>query len=62
MRLVNYGIIGRDGGFIRVSDTSQGAKNYATRHGYSEVYAMHSVSWAVWKVATKVGKRWSNDA
>jgi hypothetical protein len=59
MNNIYYCILGRDGGVIPVSATEMGAKNYATRHGYAEVYALHGVSWAVWKVAVKVGKRWS---
>ncbi len=60
MRLVCYGVLGRDGGFIETSATSRGAKNHATRNGYAEVYAMHCNSWAVWLVATKTDKGWKN--
>jgi hypothetical protein len=62
MNNIQYCILGRDGGVIPVSATEKGAKNYATRNGYTEVYALHNVSWAVWKVATKTGSRWSNEA
>ena len=57
---LSYGVVGRDGGFIYISDTLRGAKNYATRNGYTEVYCMHAVSWAVWKVSEKVNNNWNN--
>ena len=34
-----FGVAGRDGGVIDVSDTMIGAMNHARRHGYNEVYA-----------------------
>ena len=61
MKLVCYGVLGRDGGFIHTSNTKQGAKNYATRNGYTEVYAMHCNSWAVWLVSTKENKVWEDE-
>lgn len=60
MKNVCYGILGRDGGFIETSTTERGAKNHASRNGYSEVYAFHRVSWAVWKVSTKTTNRWQS--
>lgn len=56
--MIVYGVLGKDNGFIQVSKSELGAKNYATRHGYSEVYAMHPVSWAVWPLWVKQGKKW----
>jgi hypothetical protein len=32
-----YGVINREGIHIDVSKTEKGAKNYATRHGYTKV-------------------------
>lgn len=58
MNNIAYGVVGYDGGFIETSTTLKGAKNHATRNGYTEVYKMHRVSWAVWNVAQKVGKKW----
>lgn len=34
-----FGVAGRDGGVIDVSDTMIGAMNYARRHGYNAVFA-----------------------
>lgn len=34
-----FGVPGRDGGVIDVSDSMIGAMNYARRHGYLEIYA-----------------------
>ena len=53
-----YGVCGRDGGFIATSKTERGAKNHATRNGYSEVYKMHQVSWAVILVSEKINGKW----
>lgn len=61
MKLVIYGILGYDGGFIHTSNTSRGAKNYATRNGIDKVYAMSCNSWAVWCIATKTEKGWENE-
>lgn len=53
-----YGVIGSDGGHIDTSNTERGAKNKATRDGYSVVTRRHEVSWAVETVAHKKGNRW----
>ena len=58
MNTIAYGVAGSDGGFIETSATLKGAKNHATRNGYDAVYKMHRVTWAVWKVAQKVGQKW----
>jgi len=53
-----YGVKGRDSGFIELSGTEKGAKRKATNNGYTELYAMQRISWAVWQVAEYNGKRW----
>ena len=60
MNNICYGVAGMDGGFIETSATIKGAKRSATNGGYTEVYAMHRVSWAVWLVATKEDGKWRN--
>jgi len=53
-----YGVKGRDNGFIELSGTEKGAKRKASNDGYTELYVMHRISWAVWQVAEYNGKRW----
>lgn len=60
MSNISYGVLDRNGGFIATSTTEKGAKRKATNNGYSEVYAMHNVSWAVWKIAEKINGKWVN--
>lgn len=58
MSNVVYGVLGCGNGFIQVSKSERGAKMYATLHNHPEVYAMHLVSWAVWPLWVKHGKKW----
>lgn len=58
MNNIVYGFC--DGSFYELSDNLKAAKRMATIRGYSTVYAFHRVSWAVWEVSMKNGKRWSD--
>lgn len=53
-----YGVVLHTGGFVPISRTARGAKNYATRQRFDEVYRMHEHSWAVELVANKTAKGW----
>jgi len=57
-----YGIATSSGEYIDVSKTLQGAKNYATRHGYKEVYIRFNCGYNIALVATKTTKGiWHNE-
>ena len=60
MNNICYGVAGRDGGFIELYGTERGAKRKASNNGYTELYAMDRVSWAVWQVAqyNSKSRRW----
>ena len=53
-----YGIVTLNSGYIDVSNTLLGAKQYATRNGYKEVYIRYSNGYHVDKVAIKIGNKW----
>ena len=56
-----YGVEGKDGGIIDISNSEKGAKNFATRNGYSQVFSRSNSScYVVRLIATKKGKRWIN--
>ena len=46
------------GVFRQCSETERGAKSYATRHGYKEVYYCSPYSWSCVCVATRVLGKW----
>ncbi len=48
-----YGVNTRNHGYVDVSNTERGAKNYATRNGYSEVYIRFNSGYCVSLNATK---------
>lgn len=54
-----YGINTDKSGYIDVSNTLLGAKQYATRHGYDAVYIRYNNGYYVDKVAIKTGNKWS---
>ena len=54
----SYGVNTLRYGYVDVAPTERGAKNYATRHGYSEVYVRFNNGYIVSLVATKEGGRW----
>jgi len=53
-----YGINSTTSGYIDVSNTERGAKNYATRHGYKEVYIRFNCGYNIALIATKQEKKW----
>ena len=57
----SYGVNTLVWGYIDVSNTERGAKNYATRHGYSEVYIRFNSGYCVSLVATREGGIWHSD-
>ena len=56
-----YGVNTRNHGYVDVSNTERGAKNYATRNGYSEVYIRFNSGYFVSLVATREGGIWHSD-
>ena len=57
----SYGVNILRYGYVDVAPTERGAKNYATRHGYSEVYVRFNSGYCISLLATKEGKRWRSD-
>lgn len=55
-----YGINSKTSGYIDTSTTLRGAKNHATRHGYTEVYIRYNNGYHVELEATKQGNKWVN--
>jgi hypothetical protein len=56
-----YGIATTSGEYIDVSKTLAGAKNYATRHGYKEVYIRFNCGYNIALVAVKqANNKWEN--
>jgi len=55
-----YGIKTRSGEHIDISRTVRGAKNYATRHGYTAVTVRNSNHYYVTELAVKHGARWKD--
>lgn len=53
-----YGVPGSDGGHIDTANTERGAKNKATRDGYTVITRRHDRSWVVETIAHKRGGRW----
>lgn len=53
-----YGVNTRNNGYTDVSNTLLGAKQYATRHGFTEVYIRFNNGYHVAKVATKINGKW----
>lgn len=54
-----YGISTDKSGYIDVSNTLLGAKQYATRNGYDAVYIRYNNGYHTNKVAIKTGSKWS---
>lgn len=48
-------------GYIDVSSTLLGAKQYATRNGYTEVFIRYNNGYHVDKVAIKNNGKWSKE-
>lgn len=55
-----YGVINQDGVHIDVSDSLKGAKNYATRHGYTKVSVRYDMGYNAYIVAEKINGKWVN--
>ena len=55
---LNSGYIDVSSGYIDVSSTLLGAKQYATRNGYTEVYIRYNSGYHVKKVAIKTNGKW----
>lgn len=53
-----YGIVTKSGEHIDTSGTLRGAKNYATRHGYSIVSRRGDGSYHVQEIAYKANGKW----
>ena len=53
-----YGVNTSTMGYVDVSTTERGAKSYATRHGYDEVYIRYNAGYHVAMVAKKVNGKW----
>jgi len=55
-----YGIVTSSGEYIDVSKTKRGAKNYATRHGYKNVYIRFNSGYHLEAVAYKIEGIWQD--
>ena len=53
-----YGVNTLNSGYIDVSNTLLGAKQYATRNGFTEVYIRYNNGYHVDKVAIKTSGKW----
>ena len=53
-----YGVNTKTNGYIDTSKTERGAKQYATRNGYDEVYIRYNNGYHVNKVAIKTANKW----
>jgi len=57
-----YGVLNQDtSGYIDTSRTLQGAKNHATRNGYSKVYIRFNNGYHIERVASKINGKWINN-
>lgn len=55
-----YGVIGSNSGYVDVSQTIKGAKQYATRHGYDSIYCRPNNGYQVYPIARRINGKWSN--
>lgn len=55
-----YGIETLSFGYIDISNSLRGAKNFATRHGYTSVFIRYNNGYVINKVAEKVNNKWVN--
>lgn len=53
-----YGVVQSDGSHCDVSHSEKGAKQYATRNGYTQVTRRANGGYHAPVIATRVGKRW----
>jgi hypothetical protein len=55
-----YGVNTATYGYVDVSNTLRGAKNYAARRGITKVYARPNLGYDTYLAAEKIGTRWRN--
>jgi hypothetical protein len=55
-----YGVLNAQGIHTDVSKTEKGAKNYATRHGYTRVSIRYNGGLYVCAISEKKGNRWKS--
>lgn len=53
-----YGVVQSDGSHCDVSTSEKGAKQYATRNGYTQVTRRANGGYEAQIIATRTGKRW----
>lgn len=53
-----YGIVNAEGTHYDVSKTEKGAKNYASRHGYTRVTIRYNGGYVAVVISEKKGNRW----
>lgn len=53
-----YGILTNDQVHIDVSNTERGAKNYATRHGYTTITIRYNGGYIASQIAYKENNKW----
>ncbi|QMV29970.1 hypothetical protein JT351_gp64 [Providencia phage vB_PreS-PibeRecoleta] len=56
-----FGVLDSDGGHVDVSKTLRGAKNYATRHGYTIVTSRANGSYHARTESIKEGGKWKDN-
>ena len=56
-----YGVNTSNSGYVDVSNTLLGAKQYATRNGYSDVFIRFNNGYTVMRKAYKVDGKWLAD-
>nr|WP_317632314.1 hypothetical protein [uncultured Flavobacterium sp.] len=53
-----YGVLDNNGIHTDVSNTEQGAKNYATRNGYNKVSIRYNCGYTAELIAEKINNNW----
>lgn len=53
-----YGVSSEKGGYTDISYSERGAKAYATRHGYKDVYRRNVNHYYIIHIASRVGNKW----
>ena len=56
-----YGVASNKGNYTDVSSSERGAKSYATRNGYTEVYIRFNSGYNIALVSTKINNKWSKE-
>jgi len=55
-----FGVLNHEGVHIDVSKSLKGAKNYATRNGYTKVSIRYNMGYIASIVAEKINGKWVN--